>query len=145
MNTPEQYLLDEWDTLCARANKSLHSDCPLLEDEVLVAMHKYVSEQEARISALEEFVGIISKGIPNVPNLTETYVKLAIDLLREKPEKTEQIKMLREALEMFRPEIYYNQNGEEVDAGGNFTIYSDGVADNEAMQKVHEALEATKD
>lgn len=91
MNTPEQYLLDEWDTLCARANKSLHSDCPLLEDEVLVAMHKYVSEQEARISALEEFVGIISKGIPNVPNLTETYVKLAIDLLREKPEKTEKL------------------------------------------------------
>lgn len=91
MKQPEQYLLDEWDTICAKANKSLHSDCPLLEDEVLVAMHKYVSEQEARISALEEFVGIISKGIPNVPNLTETYVKLAIDLLREEPEKAEKL------------------------------------------------------
>lgn len=59
--------------------------------------------------------------------------------------QAEQIKMLREALEMFRPEIYYNQDGEEVDVGGNFTIYADGDADNEAMQKVHEALEATKD
>lgn len=58
--------------------------------------------------------------------------------------QAEQIKMLRDALEMFRPEIYYNQNGEEVDVGGNFTIYSDGDADNEAMQKVHDALEATK-
>lgn len=96
MNTPEQYLLDEWDTLCAKASKSLRSDCPLLEDAVLVAMHKYVSEQAARISALEEFVRIISKGVPNVPNLTETYVKLAIDLLREEPEKTGQIKMLRQ-------------------------------------------------
>lgn len=57
----------------------------------------------------------------------------------------EHIKMLREALELFRPEIYYNQDGEEVDAGGNFTIYSDGDADNEAMQKVHEALEATEE
>ena len=59
--------------------------------------------------------------------------------------QAEHIKMLREALEMFRPEIYYNQNGEEVDVGGNFTIYSDDDADNEAMQKVHEALEATKE
>ncbi len=58
--------------------------------------------------------------------------------------QAEQIKMLRDALEMFRPEIYYNQNGEEVDVGGNFTIYSDGEADNEAMRKVHDALEATK-
>lgn len=59
--------------------------------------------------------------------------------------QAEQIKVLRDALEMFRPEIYYNQDGEEVDVGGNFTIYADGDADNEAMQKVHEALEATKD
>lgn len=59
--------------------------------------------------------------------------------------QAEQIKVLREALEMFRPEIYYNQDGKEVDVGGNFTIYADGDADNEAMQKVHEALEATKD
>ncbi len=59
--------------------------------------------------------------------------------------QAEQIKMLRDALEMFRPEIYYNQNGEEIYVGGNFTIYSDGDADNEAMQKVHEALEATKE
>lgn len=54
--------------------------------------------------------------------------------------QAEQIKVLREALELFKPEIYYNQNGEEVDVGGNFTIYSDGDADNEAMQKVHESL-----
>jgi len=43
MQEPEQYIFDEWDSMCAKANKSLHSDCPLLEDEVLVEMHKYVS------------------------------------------------------------------------------------------------------
>ena len=59
--------------------------------------------------------------------------------------QAEQIKVLREALEMFRPEIYYNQNGEEIYVGGKFTIYSDGDADSEAMQHVHEALESTKE
>lgn len=59
--------------------------------------------------------------------------------------QAEQIKVLREALEMFRPEIYYNQNGEEIYVGGKFTIYSDGDADSEAMQQVHEVLEATKE
>ena len=59
--------------------------------------------------------------------------------------QAEKIKVLREALEMFRPEIYYNQNGEEIYVGGKFTIYSDGDADSEAMQHVHEVLEATKE
>lgn len=36
----EQELFDEWDTICAKANKALHSDCPLVEDQVLVEMHK---------------------------------------------------------------------------------------------------------
>lgn len=43
MSDPKQYILEEWDSMCAKANKALHSDCPLLEDEVLVEMHKYVS------------------------------------------------------------------------------------------------------
>ena len=42
MKEPKQYIFEEWDSMCAKANKSLHSDCPLLEDEVLVVMHKYV-------------------------------------------------------------------------------------------------------
>lgn len=39
---PAQHILEEWDSMCAKAYKSLHSDCPLLEDEVLSEMHKYV-------------------------------------------------------------------------------------------------------
>ena len=31
MNTPEQHILNEWDSICANANKALHSDCPLAE------------------------------------------------------------------------------------------------------------------
>ena len=42
MEEPEQYILEEWDSMCAKANKALHSNCPLLEDEVMVEMHKYV-------------------------------------------------------------------------------------------------------
>lgn len=43
MKEPEQYILDEWNSMCAKANTSLHGDCPTLEDETLVAMHKYMS------------------------------------------------------------------------------------------------------
>jgi len=43
MSEPKQYILEEWDSMCARADNSLQSDCPLLEDEVLVEMHKYLS------------------------------------------------------------------------------------------------------
>lgn len=42
MKEPKQYIFEEWDSMCAKANKSLRSTCPLLEDEVLVEMHKYV-------------------------------------------------------------------------------------------------------
>lgn len=58
--------------------------------------------------------------------------------------QAEQIKILRNALEIVRPDIYYNQDGEEVCAGGIFTIDENGDADNESMQQIHEALEATK-
>ena len=50
---PQDYILQEWDSMCANANKSLHSDCPLLEDETLVEMHKYVSRINQRNNELE--------------------------------------------------------------------------------------------
>lgn len=53
MNKPEKYILEGWDDICEKANKSLHSDCPLLEDEVLVEMHKYVSQMNQRNNELE--------------------------------------------------------------------------------------------
>ena len=53
MSEPDQYILDEWDSMCAKANKSLHSDCPLLEDETLVEMHKYVGSINQRNNELE--------------------------------------------------------------------------------------------
>ena len=49
----KDYILQEWDSMCANANKSLHSDCPLLEDETLVEMHKYVSQINQRNNELE--------------------------------------------------------------------------------------------
>ena len=42
MKEPAQYILEEWDSVCADANKNLASSCQLLDDEVLVEMHKYV-------------------------------------------------------------------------------------------------------
>ena len=42
MKEPKKYILDEWDSMCAKANKGTRSACPLLEDEVLVEMHKYL-------------------------------------------------------------------------------------------------------
>lgn len=53
MQEPEQYILEEWDSMCAKANKALHSDCPLLEDEVLVEMHKYVGALERKTKWLD--------------------------------------------------------------------------------------------
>jgi len=53
MEEPEQYIFEEWESMCANANKSLHADCPLLEDETLVEMHKYVSHINQRNNELE--------------------------------------------------------------------------------------------
>jgi hypothetical protein len=56
--------------------------------------------------------------------------------------QAEQIKMLREALELVRPEVYYNQDGVEVWAGWSMTIGTDDDVDSKTMQKIHEALSA---
>jgi hypothetical protein len=52
MNEPKKYILEEWDSMCAIANKARQSDCPLIEDEVLVEMHKYVGALDKRIAEL---------------------------------------------------------------------------------------------
>lgn len=67
-----------------------------------------------------------------------------VNALNSHDNLTEQIKMLREALELVRPDIYYNQDGDEIEAGGNFLIDNNGSSDNEAMQQIHEALSATE-
>lgn len=51
---PEQYILDEWEAMCAKANTS----CPLIEDEVLVKMHQYIGSLK---KIAQEVVGDISK------------------------------------------------------------------------------------
>lgn len=57
MSEPEQYIFEEWDSMCAKANTSLHSDCPLIEDETLVEMHKYVGAlREANKAMLQELI-----------------------------------------------------------------------------------------
>jgi len=54
MFEPPQYILEEWDSMCAIANKARLGTCPLLEDEVLVEMHKYVGAQDKKIAELEK-------------------------------------------------------------------------------------------
>ena len=88
MNKPEQYILDEWDSLCTKARKAAQSDCPLIEDETLKAMGKYVYELETRINVLEDFLGMIAKGIPNIPQVSESYADMAVHLLRGSPNET---------------------------------------------------------
>lgn len=58
MKEPEQYIFDEWDSMCANANKSLHSDCPLLEDETIVEMHKYVGALRIENDKLRELINL---------------------------------------------------------------------------------------
>ena len=53
MFEPPRYILEEWDSMCAIANKERQGNCPLIEDEVLVEMHKYVGAQDKRIAELE--------------------------------------------------------------------------------------------
>ena len=56
MKEPEQYIFEEWERMCSNANKHLNSDCPLLEDQVLVELHKYV---ETLRSENEKFMKLL--------------------------------------------------------------------------------------
>lgn len=53
MKAPSDYILNEWEGMCAGANIRLSSDCPLLHDEVLVEMDKYITRLIQRINSLE--------------------------------------------------------------------------------------------
>jgi hypothetical protein len=66
MNEPKKYILEEWDSMCAIANKARQSDCPLIEDEVLVEMHKYVGALDKRIAELENKEKNLLQAIYNV-------------------------------------------------------------------------------
>lgn len=59
MVEPEQYIFEEWDSMCALAHKARQGNCPLLEDEVLVEMHKYVGAQDKRIAELEKDIAFL--------------------------------------------------------------------------------------
>lgn len=48
----EQYILDEWNSMCDDAHRSLLTDCPLAEDEVLVEMRAYLNALESKNKAL---------------------------------------------------------------------------------------------
>lgn len=58
MDKPEQYIFDEWGVMCEEANKALHSDCPLIEDEVLLEMDKYITKLQLENSELRELVSL---------------------------------------------------------------------------------------
>ena len=54
---PPQYIIDEWVGTCLESFTALTSDCPLLEDEVLTEMYKYVNALELEVNALRKHVG----------------------------------------------------------------------------------------
>ena len=54
MTEPQKYILEEWDSMCAIANKARQGNCPLIEDEVLVEMHKYVGALDKKVAELEQ-------------------------------------------------------------------------------------------
>lgn len=60
MSEPEQYILEEWGSMCAKAEQALRSDCPLLEDEVLVEMHKYVVALKAQQVRMREVLLLVN-------------------------------------------------------------------------------------
>ena len=61
MTKPEPYILQEWTSMCARAKRSANSDCPLIEDEVILVMSEYMIDMQFRIKALEFTLNILSQ------------------------------------------------------------------------------------
>jgi hypothetical protein len=50
----KQYQLEEWQQMVSRARANLDSTCPLLEDEVTVAVAERLDELEALIESTEQ-------------------------------------------------------------------------------------------
>lgn len=61
MTKPEPYILQEWMSMCERAGWAINSNCPLIEDEVILEMNKYIFEMQCRVSSLETIVSILSQ------------------------------------------------------------------------------------
>ena len=50
---PADYILEEWKVMVGKSKHHLDSDCPLIEDEVIIEMHNYIKNLEAYIGYLE--------------------------------------------------------------------------------------------
>jgi hypothetical protein len=68
MSEPAEYIFQEWDSMCARANNSLRGSCPLLEDEVLVEMHKYLGGLESKLAAAEAEIATLRDTLVLIDN-----------------------------------------------------------------------------
>jgi sulfur carrier protein ThiS len=55
----KQYQLEEWQQMASRARANLDSACPLLEDEVIVAVAERLDELEARSESTERQLKMI--------------------------------------------------------------------------------------
>jgi sulfur carrier protein ThiS len=55
----KQYQLEEWQQMASRARANLDSACPLLEDEVIVAVAERLDELEARSESTEQQLKMI--------------------------------------------------------------------------------------
>lgn len=49
---PADYILEEWKVMVSKSKHHLDSDCPLIEDEVIVEMDSYIKNLEDRVVKL---------------------------------------------------------------------------------------------
>ena len=49
MFKPEGYVLEEWEIMVKQAKAYMHSDCPLIEDEVIVLIDRYIKLLEGQV------------------------------------------------------------------------------------------------
>ena len=47
-----EYLIEEWKSAVKISEENLHSDCPLIEDALIVEVDRYIKELEAKIVEL---------------------------------------------------------------------------------------------
>ena len=86
---PKKYILEEWDSMCAKGHKDLQGNCPLIEDEVLVEMHKYVGALDNRIAELEQSMPKWISVKDELPNTYNSYDSYGTDLTVSDPVVTD--------------------------------------------------------
>ena len=62
----KDYQVEEWKRIVAQARKSLDSACPLIEDEVLVAVGDELKQLRADNKALRDYIASLMSTLPKL-------------------------------------------------------------------------------